>query len=113
MPKEGWGIYTVVLNKPRVNSDLRTKQGKKKLYNFLARFILEKLDLSEAGQTVNLIMDRSKNKEEIRDFNNYVENHLQRFIATSCSPIYYTRIISGKYGTTGRGSLLLGYCQKI
>jgi len=77
MPKEGWGIYTVVLNKPRVNKELRTKQGKKKLYNFLARFILERVDLSGVGQTVNLIMDRSKNKEEIQDFNHYVANQLE------------------------------------
>lgn len=77
MPREGWKIYTVVLNKPRVNNELRTKTGKKKLYNFLARFLLEKLDLSEAGQTVNLIMDRCKNKAEIKDFNHYVANQLE------------------------------------
>lgn len=89
MPKKGWRIYTVVLNKLRVNDDLRTKQGKKKLYNFLARFILEKLDLSEAGQTVNLIMDRSKNKEEIQDFNHYVENQLQGLLPLHV-PLYIT-----------------------
>lgn len=77
MPREGWVVYTVVLNKPRVHAQLRTKSGKKKLYNFLARFLLEKVDLSEAGDRVNLVMDRCKNKEEIRDFNSYVANQLE------------------------------------
>lgn len=89
MPKEGCGIYTVILNKSRVNEDLRTKKGKKKLYNFLARFILEKLDLSEAAETVNLIMDRCKNKEEIQDFNHYVANQLEGLLPLHV-PLYIT-----------------------
>lgn len=80
LSKGSWQIYTVVLNKQRVNKDLRGSQIKKKLYNFLARFILEKIDLRNVGTAVTLIIDRSKNKEEIRDFNNYVENQLEALL---------------------------------
>jgi hypothetical protein len=78
--RDGWRLYTVVLNKSRVNDDLRRPQTKKKLYNFLARFILEKIDLSDAAPAVTLITDRCKNREEIRDFNSYVANQLEALL---------------------------------
>jgi hypothetical protein len=79
-PKSGWRIYSVTLNKARVKSDLQTKHGKKKLYNFLARFLLEKVDFSDPLPVVNLVVDRCKNTEEIKDFNQYVENQLQALL---------------------------------
>ena len=75
-----WDIYTLTLNKIRVESHLKTKIGKKKLYNFLARFLLEKLDLSKVQRNVELIVDRCKNKEEIRDFNQYMVNQLEALL---------------------------------
>jgi hypothetical protein len=77
---EDWAVYTVVLNKARVNEPLQTKFGKKKLYNFLARLLIEKLPIREAVANVRLIVDRSKNRDDIRDFNEYVENHLQAML---------------------------------
>jgi len=70
-----WQLYTVVLNKSRVDAALRGKRDK--LYNFLARFIIEKLPLQEVSANVKLVVDRSKNREEIRDFNHYLENYIQ------------------------------------
>lgn len=43
LPSDGWGIYAVTLNKKRIKKLLTTATGKKKLYNFLARFLIEKL----------------------------------------------------------------------
>lgn len=80
IPKNGWRIYSVALNKVRVDEHLRTKQGKKKLYNFLARFLLEHVDLACAAPAVTLVMDRCKNKEEIKDFNSYVANQLESLL---------------------------------
>lgn len=74
---DGWRIYTVALNKIRVEPHLRTKQGKKKLYNYLARFLLEQVDFSGIGSTVTLVVDKSKNKAEIADFNAYLTNQLE------------------------------------
>jgi hypothetical protein len=75
-----WAVYALVLNKPRVDEPLRTRAGKKKLYNFLARFLIEKLPVRQATTNVRLIIDRSKNVREIDDFNQYVENHLQAIL---------------------------------
>ncbi len=78
--KKGWQLYTIVLNKERVYEELRKPKVKKKLYNFLARFMLEKIDLRNVGTAVTLILDLSKNKEEVRDFNSYVENQLEALL---------------------------------
>ncbi len=89
LPLSGWSIYCIILNKKRVYDRLQTRPGKKKLYNFLARFILEKVDLSNPGSAVNLVIDRSKNNEEIRDFNQYVANHLEGLLPLKI-PLYIT-----------------------
>jgi hypothetical protein len=50
------------------------------LYNFLARFLIEKLNLSKVQRNVELIVDRCKNKEEVRDFNQYLINQLEALL---------------------------------
>lgn len=70
----------MTLNKVRVDEPLRTKAGKKKLYNFLARFILEQVHFPADVQQVSLVVDRCKNKEEIKDFNQYVINQLEALL---------------------------------
>lgn len=76
----GWAIYSLALNKFRVKSHLQTKTGKKKLYNYLSRVLLEKLNLPQASRNVELVVDRCKNKEEIRDFNQYLINQLESLL---------------------------------
>lgn len=80
LPKSGWKVYTVVVNKERVYENLQTKPGKKKLYNYIARFLLEKVELSNTGKAVTLVVDRSKNKDEIADFNQYLGNQLDALL---------------------------------
>jgi len=70
----------LVLNKIRVETHLQTKIGKKKLYNFLARFLMEKLNLSNVQRNAELIVDRCKNKQEVRDFNQYLINQLEALL---------------------------------
>lgn len=80
LPKDGWDIYSVTLNKARTQEHLRTHTGKKRLYNYLARFILEKVTFPSDVPMVSLIVDRCKNKEEIKDFNIYMANHLEALL---------------------------------
>lgn len=80
LPEDGWSIYSVTLNKARVDDHLRTRTGKKKLYNFLARFILEQVKFLEDAPRVSLVVDRCKNKEEIKDFNQYLANQLEALL---------------------------------
>lgn len=74
-PKEGWGIYSVTIDKQRV---IRQSIDKQRLYNVLVRFLAERLPLETVTQGhVNLIVDKCKNKAEIEDFDTYLLNHLQ------------------------------------
>ena len=86
-PKSGWAIYTVTLNKNRVYGHLQTAAGKKKLYNFLARFLLQNVSLNNPGEAVTLVLDKSKSKDEISDFNNYVANQLDALLPLNV-PLY-------------------------
>lgn len=72
-----WTLFTVALFKPNVYQHLRTRVGKKKLYNFLAKFLIQKIDLSTVNPALTLVVDKCKNKDEIADFNAYLENQLE------------------------------------
>ena len=63
---------------------LQDAEGKKKLYNFLARFVIEKIDFDDSLENVTLIVDKSKNTREMQDFNQYIENHLQAYLPLNC-----------------------------
>jgi len=76
LPDSGWKLYTVALNKARVKTHLTGKAGKKKLYNFLARFILEHIPLSQT-HGVRLVVDKSKNSADMKDFNGYLKSQLE------------------------------------
>ena len=79
-PDSGWSIYAIALNKKRVYGNLKSAPGKKKLYNFLARFLLQHVNLDDPGEAVTLVLDKSKNKNEISDFNNYIANQLDALL---------------------------------
>ncbi|MBC8400058.1 MAG: DUF3800 domain-containing protein [Candidatus Marinimicrobia bacterium] len=79
-----WGLYTVILNKKRVIPALQTRKGKKKLYNFLSREIIDKIKFPEDLSNLTLVVDKMKNKFEIRDFNRYIENQLEAYLPLNC-----------------------------
>jgi len=93
LPPSGWKLYAIVLNKDRVYARLRNRPGKKKLYNFLARFLLEKVNMADAGPVVNLVVDRCKNTSEIKDFNTYIINQLEALLPLNV-PLYITHELS-------------------
>lgn len=77
MPVCGWHIYSVTLNKKKVSPHLTTNSGKIRLYNFLARFLIEKINFPKILPSVNLVVDRCKSPDEIVDFNFYIQNQMQ------------------------------------
>ncbi len=74
---QDWDVYAIALNKTRVYDYLTNKPGRKKLYNYLSKLLLDQVDLSFANPAVTLIVDKCKNKEEIADFNQYLTNQLE------------------------------------
>lgn len=84
LPNDGWRLYSVTLNKARVDFDLRTPAGKHRLYNFLTRFLISKVTLADDLDAVTLIVDRCKNSEQIKDFNRYMAQHLEARVPLNC-----------------------------
>jgi len=67
-------IYALTLNKRRVYDYLAAQ--KDRVYNFIARRVIDEIPIQNARIRINLVIDRSKNKKEIREFNEYLERNL-------------------------------------
>lgn len=67
-------IYSVSLNKIRVYNYL--VDNKPRVYNWIARLLLDKIDLSKARDRIFFILDKSKSKAQIVEFNEYIYSQL-------------------------------------
>jgi len=45
---------------------------KDRVYNFIARNVLDRIPIEGASSRIELLIDRSKSKKEIREFNEYI-----------------------------------------
>lgn len=72
-------LFALTLNKRKVYE--RLTREKERVYNYIARKVLDKIRFENAKVKIDLIVDRSKGKKEIREFNQYVFNQLQARIA--------------------------------
>ena len=65
-----FSLYAITLNKIRVYEKLR--KDKERVYNFIARLVLDKIILGGAALKVEIIVDKSKTKQNIFEFNQYI-----------------------------------------
>lgn len=77
MPKLGWSLYSITVVKANVYVRLSTAQGKKKLYNYLTKKIIAQIPYGKDINSINLVVDRCKNKNERADFDQYIKLQLQ------------------------------------
>jgi len=70
-----FGIYAMTLNKRRVYE--RLIQEKERIYNYVARQVIDEIPLGGVLAGVQLVVDRSKSQRQIADFNQYIERQLQ------------------------------------
>ena len=70
-----FGLYCLTLNKRRVYKELAEK--KSHTYNFVARLVLDQIPFEIAPERVNLVIDKSKSKPEIQEFNRYIVEQLK------------------------------------
>ena len=68
-------IYAITLNKRRVYETLI--QNKSRVYNFVARNVLDQISFENAKLRIELTIDKSKSKPEILDFNSYIRRQLE------------------------------------
>jgi hypothetical protein len=88
-------LYTIILNKRRVFENLA--DHKARVYNYVSRILLEKIPLDQATVKVDLIIDRSKGKPEILDFNSYIRSQLEARIHPAV-PLYISHYNSREHG---------------
>lgn len=71
-----FGLYSISLNKRRVYE--RLIKEKSKVYNFVARQVLDRIPFDKNNNDrVELIIDKSKTKPEIEEFNSYIRHQLE------------------------------------
>jgi len=70
-----FGIYSLTLNKKRLYAHLA--KDKARVYNYVARLAIEKIPLQQAGTRIYLIVDKSKARLEIAEFNTYIMRELK------------------------------------
>jgi hypothetical protein len=70
-----FGVYALTLNKKRVYEELTQK--KDRVYNFVARQVLDQVPIEKASTRVQLVIDKSKSRREIGEFNDYLVRQLQ------------------------------------
>lgn len=73
--RASFSIYALILNKARVYEDLRRQP--ERLYNFVARKLIERCPFQQADDRIILTLDRRKATEDIRAFNQYLLVQLQ------------------------------------
>jgi len=70
-----FGIYAVTLNKRRVYDQLADE--KDRVYNYIARQVIDRLPFERAGDRVQIVVDQSKGQTAIREFDEYIKDQLQ------------------------------------
>jgi hypothetical protein len=59
--------------------------NKHRIYNYLARKILQHVDFSLSNHQVTLVVDKSKGVKKREEFNTYLFNHLESLLPLSVS----------------------------
>lgn len=70
-----FGIYAVTLNKRRVYENLA--RDKDRVYNFIARQVLDRIPFEAADSSIQIVIDRSKSRKERSHFDRYILQQLQ------------------------------------
>jgi hypothetical protein len=73
-----FSIYALTLNKKRVYRELVSQ--KDRVYNFIARNVLDRIPFEKASTRIELIIDKSKNRQKTGEFNKYIVRQLKGHI---------------------------------
>jgi hypothetical protein len=70
-----FSLFGLTLNKRRVYEHLT--RDKSRVYNWVARLLLDHIDFPGTPDRIALILDKSKGKREIEEFNKYIRRQLE------------------------------------
>ena len=72
---EDFSIYALTLNKKRVYE--RLVENKSRVYNWIARLLIDNIDFSLANTRIEFVIDKSKSKPEILEINRYITTFVE------------------------------------
>jgi hypothetical protein len=67
-------IYSVVVKKESLKV---INSGQPRFYNYISRMVLGGIILNDINSSIDLIVDKSKNRPEIKRFNNFIKSSLE------------------------------------
>lgn len=70
-----FGIYSITLNKKKLYPKLT--ENKERVYNYIARLVFDQIPFEKALDRINLLIDKSKSRREVIEFNDYIIRQLQ------------------------------------
>ena len=70
-----FNLYSVIVDKKHFIDQLQS--NKSRAYDFVTHLVLKTISLEEATISVSLVLDRSKSKKEIQEFDSYFTKQLQ------------------------------------
>ena len=70
-----FSIFSLTLNKRKVFEQLA--RDKNRVYNYVARLVLDQIKFENAKSQVDLYVDKCKSQEQIKEFNRYIFNQLK------------------------------------
>ena len=71
-----FGVYAYTVNKSRIKKDIAENHDR--FYNWITRLVLDKIPLKlKETDRIELIIDKSKGKKHIIDFNEYIKRNLE------------------------------------
>jgi hypothetical protein len=73
----GWSLYFYILLKNRMHELLKSKNGRDRLYNVMAKELVEKIALDQEIQIANLYLDKCKGSQERKNFDHYIKTHME------------------------------------
>ncbi len=75
-----WNLYGIVLDKHKLVNSLSHLPSENRIYNYLSKEILNKIDLNGINTRILLTVDKRKGKKGINEFNKYLSNHLEAML---------------------------------
>lgn len=103
-------IYSVTLDKRQVSEQLIS--DKNRVYNFVSRMAIEKIPFDDTIKQLELIIDKSKNKLQILEFNTYLINQLEAMLDPRIPIHIYHRNSENDYGLQAADLFCWGIFRK-
>jgi len=89
-------IFSVSLNKRQLSQ--KVASDKNRVYNFISRMCIEKIPFDTKIKKLDFIIDKSKNKSQIGEFNAYILNHLESMLEPTIPINIYHRNFKNDFG---------------